>query len=38
MADSTVVVWSLVTLASCSSVCPVQNDFDSGFQASVMYC
>jgi len=36
MVDSIVVVWSLVTLASCSSVLnPIQNDFDSGLQASV---
>jgi len=39
MVDSIEVVWSLVTLASCSSVLgSIQNDFDSGLEASVMYC
>jgi len=39
MVDSIVIVWSLITLASCSSVLgPIQNDFDSGLQALDELC
>ena len=39
MVDSIEVVWSLVTLALCSSVLgPIQNDFDSGLQALDELC